>query len=83
MSIGTKNRQKSGIKLYRAEAIPNIMLKKPKRPKTKAVQVCPQCGSIKIYYEAGMVTGQKYHCKNCQYVGSLIFEKDILIDNPE
>ena len=39
-------------------------------------QVCPKCGSPELYYEAGMVTGQKYHCKRCGYIGSLVFEAD-------
>lgn len=42
----------------------------------RRVQVCPKCGSSQLYYEAGMVTGQKYHCKRCGYIGSLIIEAD-------
>ena len=38
---------------------------------------CPQCGSTDIYYEAGLITGQKYHCKKCNYVGSFIIEREI------
>ena len=34
------------------------------------------CGSTDIYYVAGMITGQVYHCKNCGYEGSLIVEID-------
>lgn len=37
---------------------------------------CPQCGSTHLYYEAGMTTGKKYHCKDCDYIGALVFEKD-------
>jgi predicted RNA-binding Zn-ribbon protein involved in translation (DUF1610 family) len=43
---------------------------------TRRVLTCPHCGSSDVYYEAGMMTGQVYHCKNCDYVGSLIIEKD-------
>jgi transposase-like protein len=43
----------------------------------RRVKVCPVCGSPDLYYEAGMVTGQKYHCKRCDYIGSLIFETDL------
>jgi rubredoxin len=42
----------------------------------KRIQVCPMCGSPRLYYEAGMVTGQKYHCKRCGYIGSLVIETD-------
>ena len=46
-----------------------------KRPKT--VLTCPQCGSSDLYYEAALITGQKYHCKKCNYIGSFVIEKDI------
>ena len=59
------------------------MVKRSKRKRTRAVKVCPQCESIKINYVAGMITGQKYKCDNCNYIGSLIFEKDIEIDDDE
>jgi len=42
----------------------------------RRIQVCPMCGSLHLYYEAGMVTGQKYHCKRCGYIGSLVIETD-------
>ena len=42
---------------------------------------CPYCGSTRINYEAGMVTGQKYKCDECNYIGSLIFEKDVEIED--
>jgi transposase-like protein len=45
--------------------------------KPKKVLTCPQCGSASLYYEAGLVTGQKYHCKDCDYVGAFVIEKDI------
>ncbi|MDP8012172.1 MAG: hypothetical protein ACP5F1_04390 [Thermoplasmata archaeon] len=38
------------------------------------IQICPVCGSTDIYYEAGMITGEKYKCNNCGYVGSFILE---------
>jgi DNA-directed RNA polymerase subunit RPC12/RpoP len=41
------------------------------------VNTCPQCGSHKVFYEAGLVTGYKYHCKRCNYIGAFIIEKEI------
>ena len=38
---------------------------------------CPQCGSTDLYYEAGMVTGHKYHCKKCDYIGAFVIERDL------
>lgn len=44
----------------------------------RRVKQCPSCGSAELYYEAGLITGQKYHCKRCNYIGPLVFEKEIV-----
>jgi predicted RNA-binding Zn-ribbon protein involved in translation (DUF1610 family) len=46
----------------------------PKDGKKKTL-VCPQCGSADIFYENAMITGYKYHCKACDYIGALVLEK--------
>jgi len=46
-----------------------------KKPRT--VLTCPQCGSADLYYEAALITGYKYHCKKCNYIGAFVIEKDI------
>ncbi len=38
---------------------------------------CPKCGGTDLYYEAGMVTGHKYHCKRCGYIGVFVIERDV------
>jgi predicted RNA-binding Zn-ribbon protein involved in translation (DUF1610 family) len=38
---------------------------------------CPDCGSTDIDYEAGLVTGSKYHCQKCAYMGPLVIEEEI------
>jgi predicted RNA-binding Zn-ribbon protein involved in translation (DUF1610 family) len=43
----------------------------------KRVLRCPQCGGTNIYYENALITGYKYHCKDCDYMGALIIEEDI------
>ena len=40
------------------------------------IKICPVCGSTRIYYVAGMITGEKYHCEDCGYEGSVILEID-------
>ena len=45
--------------------------------KRRKVLTCPQCGSADLYYEAGLITGYKYHCKKCNYIGAFVIEKDI------
>lgn len=47
--------------------------------KKMKVLTCPHCGGYNVYYEAGMTTGAKYHCQDCNYVGALVVEKDIPI----
>jgi hypothetical protein len=42
------------------------------------VLVCPQCHGTDIYYETGLMTGYKYHCKTCDYIGAFIIQPDIL-----
>ncbi len=48
--------------------------------KTRKILTCPQCGSVEIYYEAGMMTGAKYHCQKCDYIGAFVIEKDVPIE---
>ena len=45
--------------------------------KRKTILTCPHCGGTGLYYEAGLITGYKYHCKDCDYVGALVIEKDL------
>jgi predicted RNA-binding Zn-ribbon protein involved in translation (DUF1610 family) len=59
------------VNVYKPTAVPKAM----KRGKT--VLTCPQCGGTGLYYEAGFTTGYKYHCKDCDYVGSFVIEKDV------
>lgn len=46
------------------------------RPEPKTILRCPQCRSTHVVYEAGLITGQVYHCLDCNYVGSFIVEED-------
>jgi predicted RNA-binding Zn-ribbon protein involved in translation (DUF1610 family) len=41
--------------------------------------LCPTCGSKELYYEAGLISGYKYHCKDCDYIGSFVIEKDFKV----
>ena len=54
-----------------------MMLPVFKRRDLKTVLTCPQCGSADLYYEAGLITGYKYHCKKCGYIGAFVIEKDV------
>jgi predicted RNA-binding Zn-ribbon protein involved in translation (DUF1610 family) len=48
-----------------------------RRTTRKRILLCPQCGSSRIVLSAGMITGQVYHCLQCHYMGSLVFETDV------
>jgi len=48
-----------------------------KRRPLKTVLTCPQCGSADLYYENALITGYKYHCKKCGYIGAFVIEKDM------
>ncbi len=44
---------------------------------SETINVCPQCGGAELYYEGGFLTGYKYTCKDCSYVGPFIVERDL------
>lgn len=48
-----------------------------KKRKARTVLTCPQCGSADLYYETALITGYKYHCKKCDYIGAFVIEKDL------
>ena len=52
------------------------MAKKKSKIQRKVLR-CPQCGGTDIYYENALITGYKYHCKDCDYIGALIIEEDV------
>jgi predicted RNA-binding Zn-ribbon protein involved in translation (DUF1610 family) len=54
------------------------MRRRPRRGKT--VLVCPKCNSARIGLVAGSIVGQVYHCRACDYVGSLVLEVDVSPD---
>ena len=43
--------------------------------------LCPTCGSKELFYEAGLISGYKYHCKDCDYIGTFVIEKDFEVDS--
>ena len=40
---------------------------------------CPHCHGTDLFYEAGLITGYKYHCKSCNYIGAFVIEREIEI----
>lgn len=38
---------------------------------------CPQCGSTRVFYEMGGITGMVYHCQTCDYIGPVVIEHEL------
>jgi len=56
---------------------------KGKKARRETVLRCPHCGSTDVTYELGLITGYKYHCKKCQYVGALVIQDDVICDEDD
>ena len=67
---GSKKGKKVDLRTYQAEM-------KSKEGEVVRTFVCPNCGGKELYYESGYITGQVYHCKDCDYVGSFVIEKEV------
>jgi hypothetical protein len=48
-----------------------------RRPRGRSILVCPKCLSPRIALIAGSIVGQVYRCSACDYVGSLVLERDL------
>jgi transposase-like protein len=48
----------------------------PRRPRGRPVLHCPHCQSTDLEIVGGMIMGQVYHCRRCDYVGSLVYETE-------
>lgn len=55
----------------------SIFGRKGRKKTARKVLTCPQCGSADLYYEAALITGYKYHCKKCNYIGAFVIEKEV------
>ena len=77
--LGEENIESGEGEIGSGERCKNIRLtrrKEPENGKKRGRVRCPQCGSARLYYEAGLMTGYKYHCKSCDYIGPFVIEMD-------
>ncbi len=51
-----------------------------RRARGKPIKHCPHCNSSDLEIVGGMILGQVYHCRSCDYVGSLVYETDAPLD---
>ena len=58
-------------------------VEKKKKEDVVTTLFCPDCGGTDLYYEAGWITGQKYRCKDCTYIGSFVLERKVIIKDDE
>ncbi|MBN1539032.1 MAG: hypothetical protein JW939_02725, partial [Candidatus Thermoplasmatota archaeon] len=63
-----------------AKAIGEQLKRRPGGSGKMIVHQCPECMGTELYFESGFMTGYKYHCKNCDYVGSFVIEKQVDFD---
>lgn len=55
-----------------------------KKPKDVVITLfCPHCRGTNITYEAGWITGRKYHCSDCHYVGAFVLERKVVVKEDE
>jgi regulator of RNase E activity RraA len=45
--------------------------------KAPTITLCPQCNSSNVFYEMGGITGAIYHCRECDYIGPVIIEREL------
>jgi hypothetical protein len=54
-----------------------------RRTNRRRVRRCAFCGSDRLVYDTALITGQRYHCLGCDYVGPLVVETDELPPSAE
>lgn len=47
------------------------------RPRGRLLLRCPNCRSTHLVFEAALITGQRYHCLDCDYLGSFVLEEEL------
>lgn len=58
-------------------------IERGKKKEVVTTLFCPDCGGTHLSYEAGMITGQKYHCADCHYRGTFILERKVVMKDDE
>ncbi len=56
------------------EEIDEIVERELSRTPEGGAKRCPECSSSDLYTDLGGYTGQKYHCKACGYMGTVVVE---------
>ena len=55
-----------------------------KKPKDVVITlICPHCRGTNLTYEGGFITGQKYICIDCHYVGAFVLERKVVVKEDE
>ncbi len=49
----------------------------PEKKSKKRVKICPICKSPSLTPYMGFITGVKYRCRKCGYVGSFFIEIEV------
>ena len=58
-------------------------IEKKKQKDVVTALVCPDCGGTNVDYELGLITGRKYSCPDCGYIGAFILERKAIVDEDD
>lgn len=73
---GTDEEAEDGDEELSGEEIDEIVERELEKTPEGGAKRCPECSSSDLYADLGGYTGQKYHCKECGYVGPVVVEGD-------
>ena len=60
-----------------------VKVEKRKPREVVTALVCPDCRGTNLSFEGGYITGRKYHCNDCHYVGAFVLERKVVVDDDE
>ncbi len=60
-----------------------VKVEKRKPKEVVTALVCPHCRGTNMVYEAGWITGRKYHCTDCHYIGPFVLERKVIVGEDE
>lgn len=60
-----------------------VKMDKRKPKEVVTALVCPHCRGTNLEWEGGYITGQKYHCKDCHYIGAFVLERKVVVEEDE
>lgn len=60
-----------------------VKVEKRKPKEVVTALVCPHCRGTNMVWAGGYITGQKYHCTDCHYIGPFVLERKVIVGEDE